>query len=144
LLQAKYAGMLGVLPGAISNFALYHFIEDWYNVRYRLGGTDKSGIDCSAFAQKLYESVFCTNLFRSAVEQFRTCELIFSTDSLKEGDLVFFRTRGRRISHVGIYLMNDHFVHASASHGVIISSLKEEYWNRNYAGAGKINKEGTL
>lgn len=148
-LQTKYAAVLGIMPFSISNLSLYSFIDDWYGVRYRMGGNDKSGIDCSAFVQRLYESVFCTNLVRTAFEQFNLCQLIWNTDSLKEGDLVFFghstgrhgRRRGHSvISHVGIYLANNYFVHASTTGGVMISSLKEEYWSRYYAGAGAIPK----
>ena len=138
MLQFKYASILQVGPHAITNLSLYNFIEEWYGVRYRFGGKDKSGIDCSAFVQRLYDNVFCTNLFRTAFEQFRMCRAVWNSDSLKEGDLVFFKTKGRTISHVGIYLMNDFFVHASSSQGVIISSLNEDYWSRKYAGAGKI------
>lgn len=138
-LQLKYSEMLGVLPQSITNLSLYHFIEDWYGVHYRMGGNDKNGIDCSGFVQRLYEEVFCTNLVRTAMQQFATCSMVFRKDSLKEGDLVFFHTRGRkRITHVGIYLMNNFFVHASSSQGVIISSLEEDYWSRYYAGAGEI------
>jgi cell wall-associated NlpC family hydrolase len=139
VLQAKYADVLRVVPDAITNLSLYNFIEDWYGVRYKMGGGDRSGIDCSAFVQRLYESVFCTNLVRTAFEQFNTCRLVFNQDSLKEGDLVFFKTRGKkRITHVGIYLMNNFFVHASSTQGVTISSLNEAYWSRFYAGAGQI------
>lgn len=141
-LQSKYAALLGVLPQAINNFSLYGFIEDWYGVRYRLGGSDKNGIDCSAFVQRLYENVFCINLVRTAFQQFKNCKMVWNTDSLEEGDLVFFHTRGRkRITHVGIYLANNYFVHASSSQGVIISSLTDRYWSRFYAGAGKIKPE---
>ncbi len=138
MLRIKYASLLGIVPEAIANFSLYRFIDEWYGVRYRLGGDDKQGIDCSAFAQKLYENVFCTNLVRTAMEQFKSCRLVKSIDSLKEGDLVFFQTRGKRVSHVGIYLTNHFFVHASSSKGVMISSLEETYWSRLYAGAGII------
>lgn len=139
VLQEKYASVMRVVPEAITNMALYNFIEDWYGVRYRMGGAGRSGIDCSAFVQRLYENVFCTNLLRTAVEQFRTCRLVFDKDSLQEGDLVFFKTRGKhRITHVGIYLMNKFFVHASSTQGVTISSLDEAYWSRFYAGAGKV------
>jgi len=141
ILQVKYAEMLQVLPQNITNLALYSFIDEWYGVQYRYGGNDKTGIDCSAFVQQLYENVFCTNLFRTAVEQFRMCKMEWNVDSLTEGDLVFFRTtRSKRITHVGIYLTNRHFVHASASQGVTISSLDEAYWTRRYAGAGQIPK----
>lgn len=153
VLQLKYAGLLGILPQAITNYSLYSFIDDWYGVRYRLGGNDKTGIDCSAFVQRLYENVFGMNLVRTAFEQFNTCSMVFNTDDMKEGDLVFFysytytrgrhhkmKVSGKRISHVGIYLANDHFVHASSSYGVTISSLKEEYWAGKFAGAGQIPK----
>jgi cell wall-associated NlpC family hydrolase len=144
VLAWKYADMLGVIPQAITNFALYKFIDEWYGTRYRMGGNSKRGIDCSAFVQRLYEQVFCTNLVRTAFEQFNMANLVWSTDSLKEGDLVFFRTHGNRISHVGIYLMNKCFVHASSSRGVMISSLNEEYWSRFYAGAGPVNRENNF
>jgi cell wall-associated NlpC family hydrolase len=138
VLQLKYAKMLQVVPQAISNITLYSFIDEWYGVRYRMGGNDKSGIDCSAFVQRLYEQVFGTNVVRTAFEQFNNCGMVWNVDSIKEGDLVFFRTHGGRISHVGIYLMNNYFVHASSSRGVAISSLNEDYWSRKYAGAGQI------
>lgn len=140
-LQQKYAAILGVLPQTIKNLSLYGFIEDWYGVRYRLGGDSKKGIDCSAFVRRLYENVFCINLVRTACQQFNMCKYIARTDSVKEGDLVFFKTAGSRISHVGIYLMNDFFVHASSSRGVMISSLNDSYWERRFAGAGSILKE---
>lgn len=139
-LLSKYAGILGVVPQAIKNFSLYCFIDEWYGVRYRLGGTSKTGIDCSAFVQRLYEDVFGVNLVRTALQQFKNCHMVFDMDSLKEGDLVFFHTnRRKRISHVGIYLRNNYFVHASSSQGVMISSLNDDYWSRYYAGAGSID-----
>ena len=114
-------------------------VED-VGVKYSYGGNDKSGIDCSAFVQKAYEEVFCTELVRTARDQFHSCRMIWDIDNLIEGDLVFFRTRGKRISHVGIYLANNFFVHASSTGGVMISSLTEAYWSKRFAGAGKIPK----
>lgn len=138
-LQLKYADKLGIEPYEIENFCLYNFIEDWYGVRYRMGGTDKKGIDCSAFVQLLYGNVYCVDVVRTSLEQFRNCHFIRSKDSLQEGNLVFFRTRGRkRINHVGIYLSNNYFVHASSSLGVVISNLDDTYWSRSFAGAGVI------
>jgi lipoprotein Spr len=144
MLQRKYSELLQVVPTTITNLPLYSFIEDWYGVRYRFGGNDKNGIDCSAFVQRLYENVFCTNLVRTALQQFHMCRFVFNQDSLNEGDLVFFHIHGKRISHVGVYLMNNYFVHASSSQGVMISSLDDAYWSRYYAGAGKIDKEGSF
>jgi len=137
-LSTKYSMVLGILPTSITNLSLYSFVDEWYGTRYRMGGKDKSGIDCSAFVQRLYEQVFATNLVRTACEQFNFCQKVFNNSDLKEGDLVFFKIKGRRISHVGVYLANNYFVHASSSQGVMISSLNESYWSRFYAGAGKV------
>lgn len=143
----KYADAIGVSPKVISNPSLYSFIEEWYGVRYLYGGTDKSGIDCSAFVQQLYQNVFGIDLVRTAFEQFNECTLTHNPDSIAEGDLVFFYTITRsrkskrirkRISHVGIYLANSYFVHASSSCGVMISSLNEDYWAHKFAGAGQV------
>jgi hypothetical protein len=141
-IQSKYASTLGVEPVMLSNILLYCFVDDWMGVRYRIGGSDRRGIDCSAFAQKLYEDVFGINLVRTAFEQFNFCRMLCTVDSLKEGDLVFFKIRSKRISHVGIYLANNFFVHASRSGGVMISSLSEPYWSRFFAGAGQVPKNG--
>lgn len=137
-LKAKYAALLNVVPEAIANVSLYHFIDEWYGVRYRLGGTSKAGIDCSAFMQKLYEQVFGMNLLRTAMDQFGMSNLIWNKTQCKEGDLVFFNIKGSRISHVGLYLMNNFFVHASSSQGIMISSLDDKYWNKYFACAGRV------
>jgi lipoprotein Spr len=140
-LNLKYANMLGVLPQVITNDLLYNFIDEWYGTRYCLGGTDKRGIDCSAFVQRLYSRVFNVNLFRTAAEQFNLCTAIYNKQDLQEGDLVFFSINTKRISHVGIYLMNDFFVHSSSSKGVMISKLTDAYWRKYFAGAGRVQKE---
>lgn len=137
-MQQKYASLLGVLPTTISNYTLYHFIDEWMGVRYRLGGNSKAGIDCSAFVQRMFEDVFCLDLLRTAREQFANARLIKNLDSLSEGDLVFFKIKTSRISHVGVYLANRRFVHASSSQGVTISSLDERYWHRYFTGGGRV------
>ena len=138
-MQIKYADILGVLPQAIHNVPLYAAVDSWLGTRYRLGGMDHSGIDCSAFVQQVFSAAFGMNLLRTAAEQATDINnLIFKKDELKEGDLVFFHIHGSRISHVGIYLMNNFFVHASVSRGVMISNLNEDYWQRYYACAGRV------
>lgn len=137
-LKIKYSCMLDVLPNAIGNLALYHFIDEWYGVRYLLGGNSKDGIDCSAFIQKLYEQVFGISLLRTALMQVEETSLIKDASKCMEGDLVFFKSRNGRISHVGLYLMNDFFVHASSSQGIMISSLDEAYWSKRFACAGRV------
>jgi lipoprotein Spr len=137
-LQLKYSMLLQVPPQKIANIGLYGFIDAWWGTPYRFGGTDHTGIDCSAFVQRLYGSVFGMNLVRTAIEQFGTSHIIWDFDNLKEGDLVFFHTTGSRISHVGVYLANNFFVHSSSSRGVGVSSLTESYWTHAFAGAGRV------
>lgn len=123
--------------GKKRNKSLYTFIEEWYGTPYRLGGTGKNGIDCSAFTRQLYEDVYSLDLLRTSIEQFASA-LYIRKDELKEGDLVFFKIHGRRISHVGVYLYDGKFVHASVSQGVVISDLSDAYWTRYYAGGGRM------
>jgi lipoprotein Spr len=105
-----------------------------------LGGTGKNGIDCSALVQKLYNYVYGMDVVRTSLMQFRSSEYIASKENLKEGDLVFFRIHGGPVSHVGIYLKNNYFVHASSSKGVMISNLDESYWVRYFVGGGRLSK----
>lgn len=134
--QFKYAIRLDVPVELIQNKSLYDFIDEWWGVPYRLGGLTQNGIDCSAFMQTLFFGVFALKLPRTAREQKAVADWIPSTD-LREGDLVFFNTRGG-VSHVGMYLHNNKFVHASTSGGVMISDLNEPYWSHKFLGAGRI------
>lgn len=121
------------------NTSLYNFIEEWYGTRYLYGGTDKKGIDCSAFVRTLVADVYGGRLKRTAAEQFEETDYISNQKHLKEGDLVFFKIRSKNISHVGIYLEDGLFVHSSRSKGVVISDLADAYWSRYYVGGGKLN-----
>lgn len=134
----KYADVLEVLPNQISNVMLYRFIDEWYGVKYRMGGTSKKGIDCSAFVQTLYQYVFGFNLLRTAGLQFGESQYIKSISDLREGDLVFFRINTSRISHVGVYLKNNFFVHSASSKGVSIANLTNDYWHKYFAGGGRV------
>lgn len=109
---------------------------DWKGVRYRLGGDNKRGIDCSAFVQRTFREQFGLNLPRSTSKQQDT-GMGISRNKLKPGDLVLFRA-GSAGRHVGIYLGNDHFVHASTSSGVMISSLNDSYWKSRYREARRV------
>jgi cell wall-associated NlpC family hydrolase len=134
----KYSKVMQVSPNSINNVILYQFIDEWYGTRYQMGGTGRRGIDCSALVQKLYNYVYGMDVVRTSLMQFRTSEYIASMENLKEGDLVFFRIHGGPVSHVGIYLKNNYFVHASSSKGVMISNLTENYWQKVYVGGGRL------
>lgn len=137
-LQDKYSSMINVLPDQISNVSLYKFIDEWYGVKYRMGGTTKKGVDCSAFVQNLYQYVFGVNVLRTAGLQFQSSTMVKSIEDLKEGDLVFFRIGTSRISHVGVYLKNNFFVHSASSKGVSIANLTNAYWKKYFAGGGRL------
>jgi cell wall-associated NlpC family hydrolase len=138
-LQFKYAQLMGVEVETITNTVLYEAIEEWWATRYRYGGTTKRGIDCSALTGTLLTQAYGFTPERTARAQYAQCQKI-SRNELQEGDLVFFNTTGG-ISHVGMYLNNGYFVHASCTNGVTISSLDENYYSRKYIGGGRINIE---
>jgi len=135
-LQFKYALLTDNNVEEINNFHLYQFIDEWWATKYLYGGTTKDGIDCSAFAGCLMKEVFNLTIPRTAKEQYDNCDKILRFE-LKEGDLVFFNTRGS-VSHVGVYLGNNYFVHSSVNSGVTINSLDDPYYNRKFIGAGRI------
>jgi hypothetical protein len=135
----KYAMMMDVEVEALTNTELYNFIDNWYGTHYRMGGTTKNGIDCSAFSGTLLSTIFSFNMPRTAREQYKICEHLNKEDLLP-GDLVFFNTHGSGVSHVGVYLANNHFVHSSSSEGVKISSLDEDYYSRKFICGGRVNQ----
>jgi cell wall-associated NlpC family hydrolase len=137
-LQLKYAVLLNTEVELLEDNALLEHIDEWYGTRYRYGGTTKSGIDCSAFVQAIYLSAFAMSLPRTARDQYRQSRIISATE-VKTGDLVFFNTTGG-ISHVGIYLQNNKFVHASTSYGVTISDMFDPYYLKRFIGIGRIQR----
>jgi cell wall-associated NlpC family hydrolase len=112
-------------------------ISKMMGVSYKLGGVDDDGIDCSAYTMNVYKNSMGKSIPRSSAEQYRVGEAVEYAD-LKFGDLVFFNTTGESASHVGIYLGDDLFAHASVSLGVTISSLESFYYKKRYEGARRI------
>jgi lipoprotein Spr len=133
--QFKYAIIMDVDVETLENQALYNYIENWWGTPYRMGGNSHGGIDCSAFVQGLLITVYGASFPRVAHEQKSNC-MPLRDEEKREGDLVFFNTRGG-VSHVGVYLHNNKFVHASTSGGIMISDLNEAYWSKRYLGAGR-------
>lgn len=129
---------LAVDKRTIEKSKLYTFITDWYGTPYKYGGCDKSGTDCSCFTHLLFKQVYNKTTERSSGDIYKTCEKIKKAN-LKEGDLVFFVTNGKGVSHVGVFLKDEKFVHASTSKGVMISSLSEAYFEKTFYGAGRLN-----
>ncbi len=127
----KYSKIIGV---AVTNESLYNFVDQWIGVPYKYGGKTKSGVDCSNFTCELLKTTFSfpSNFYfpsSKLAEQGKKIDL----NAAKEGDMVFFSiNQSSKISHVGVYLANNKFIHASTSKGVIINSLNEEYYKKRF------------
>ncbi len=115
-----------------------HKIRFYLGTPYRFGGHSRYGMDCSGFVKTIFYESFSIDLPHNAYQIYQACQNL-STTELNLGDLVFFRnSHTGNINHVGIYLIDDYFVHSSLSYGVIISNLKEDYYQSRYAGAGRM------
>lgn len=102
------------------------YYHQWRGTPYRLGGDGRAGLDCSAFVQNLYQTVYGFSLERTTEAQAEQGYQVLPGELLP-GDLIFFNT-GWRTRHVGVYLGNNEFVHASTSVGVTRSRVNSEYW----------------
>ncbi|HBO38070.1 MAG TPA: endopeptidase [Pasteurellaceae bacterium] len=112
--------------------------HEWAGTPYVLGGKSRSGVDCSGFVQTTFMDRFNISLPRITRDQANYGQFINKKD-IQTGDLVFFRTgRGPNGYHVGIYVKEDKFLHASTKGGVIYSSLESPYWKNAYWQARRI------
>ncbi len=112
-------------------------ISRYMGVPYLLGGEDVKGMDCSGYTMVVYKNSMKVPLPRTSSDQFREGAPV-RKDDLQFGDLVFFNTTGEPASHVGIYIGDDLFAHASVSLGVTVSSLQSTYFIKRYEGAKRI------
>ncbi len=135
-LKFKYAILMNMPVEELNDRRVLEFIDEWYGTPYRYGGNTKDGIDCSAFTCFFMSSVYGLSLPRTSREQYTAATRI-SKEDLTPGDLVFFAAR-KAISHVGVYVGNNKFAHASTSGGVMISDLDEAYFKKRWAGAGRV------
>lgn len=129
--------IMGVAVSATTNSKMYQFIYEWIGTPYRLGGNSKKGIDCSKFAAQLYDQVFDTAIGYNSRNIYSNVDKVQKGD-LKPGDFVFFKIRSKNITHVGVFIGDNKFAHASTSRGVMISNLDEAYWKRYYFNGGRI------
>lgn len=123
----------------LENKSLYNFITDWAGVKYRLGGLDKRGIDCSGFALLLKKEIYGISLPRRSRDQAEVIQKK-NLNQLKEGDLIFFSFGGNEIDHVGVYLNKNYFVHASTNRGVIVDDINISAYQQALVKAGPVKK----
>jgi murein DD-endopeptidase / murein LD-carboxypeptidase len=128
---------LGFQIDTILNAELYNTVIDWLSTHYRYGGRSENGIDCSGFASVIYKNAYNIVLSGGSGTIFKEDVVPVEKEDLREGDLVFFTIRKKRISHVGVYLGKNKFAHASRGSGVIVSDLDEPYYKRYYYKAGR-------
>jgi len=128
----------GVLSDpAATREALYAQFRDWQGVPYQLGGLSRQGVDCSGFVQLTFRQQFGLDLPRDTGTQVQQGVPI-GEQALRPGDLLFFQT-GKWQRHVGIFLHDGQFLHASTRKGVIISELDNPYWTRHYWQARRLS-----
>ena len=112
-------------------------LQDYLGKPYRGKSIFVRGVDCSLFAREVFKQFHEIELPRTVHEQYKAGREI-PYGHLAFGDLVFFRTERNKVSHVGIYVGDNRFIHASTSRGVIISSMNEKYWAQRYAGGRRV------
>ncbi len=137
-LRSKYAAIMQTEPEHLQNLKLYYFINKWYGVVYRGARNEIDGTDCSGFVNILFKEVYGKKLDREANLIFKNNCQSKTTNNLREGDLLFFKTQHDYIDHVGVYLHNNHFIHASSRLGVVIDDLNETYYKKSFFKAGSL------
>ncbi|MCM3789199.1 C40 family peptidase [Domibacillus indicus] len=100
---------------------------------YQFGGTTPAGFDCSGFIQYVHKQTGYS-LPRTAADMYKKGQAV-SKANMEPGDLMFFTTYKKGASHVGIYLGNNQFIHASSSKGVTIDQTSNSYWSKRYIGS---------
>ncbi|MBS4013210.1 MAG: C40 family peptidase [Bacteroidetes bacterium] len=135
---AEYSRKLGYYLSGKEDKSLLAEIIGWLGTPYKHGGNTKSGADCSGFVKEVFKAVYNIDLYRSTSDQVKNGQRINNKQSLKEADLVFFRISGRNISHVGIYISNNYFAHASSSRGVVVDNLDQKYYADRFAFGGRV------
>jgi lipoprotein Spr len=116
---------------------LYYDVYDWLGTKYKYSGDSKKGIDCSGFVSRIYKDAYCVCLSGGSRDIWKIVTPV-EKEALKEGDVLFFRIKKGQISHVGIYLGNNKFAHASVKSGVIISDLNEDYYKKYFYKGGRV------
>lgn len=137
---SQKTGYRNLAPKGMNRDAVLLDVVSFLGVPYQYGGNSKAGVDCSGLTCNVYASAAKTLLPRSTREQYQAGTPIEKSE-LQFGDLVFFNTTGRRPSHVGIYIEDDLFAHASVVSGVTISSLESTYYKNRYVGARRVVSE---
>lgn len=133
----EYSTKLQVHLKGNENRDLIRELSEWLGTPYKYGGNTREGTDCSGMVCAVFKKVYNKDMYRRSADQVKNVTLI-SPDKLEAGDLVFFKINHDTVSHVGIYIGENKFIHSSTSRGVIISSLDEPYYKKYFYSGGKV------
>jgi len=122
----------------LDNEKLQVAINKWLGTPYKSAGTSMRGTDCSGFVMSIFREVYGIELPHSSCQMCEETRKVRNQKRLREGDLVFFKIERNRVSHVGIFLKDGIFVHASTQNGVEIMRLSERYYKRTYYRGGRV------
>lgn len=135
--MTQYYSNYSLNPDSSLTPYLYYQVYDWVGTTYKYSGDTKKGIDCSGFVCEMYKDVYCTELTGGSRDIWtKVCPV--EKQELKEGDILFFKIKKGSISHVGIYLGNNKFAHASVNRGVMINDLDETYYKNTFYKGGRL------
>lgn len=141
IMLESYANQMGVSVSKLQSPKLYALIDQWIGAPYRYAGNTQKGVDCSGLVVQIYRQFTDKTIPRSSSALAK--EVVSKpVNKLKEGDLVFFNYDGKN-SHVGIYLQNGWFVHASTIKGVVLSDMNSTYYSKRFSKGGPL-KIGNL
>jgi len=136
--NTNYSEKLGCpLPDSFNKIFI-EAISEWIGVPYQYGGGNKKGTDCSGFVQNIYKSVFNKTIEHNALQISKKSRIIKNKD-LQQGDLLFFKINKKQIDHVGMHIYDTYFIHASTKKGVIVSDIKQAYYQETFEFYGKID-----
>jgi cell wall-associated NlpC family hydrolase len=137
--EAFYSKKLRINFASSKNKNLIETVASWVGTPYRYGRSSKRGTDCSGFVTSIYRDVYGIDLSRSSQSMFGDVKRV-KKDNLRTGDLVFFKRGPKQpIFHVGIYLKNGKFIHSATNGGVMVSSLSERFYSKNFYAGGRVN-----
>lgn len=137
---AKAGIALGVDIDYDDDHPLFLEAAKWMGTPYRNGGNSKRGIDCSGLTHHIYKKAYHKKIPRTTREQYESCRTTVRRPSqLQQGDLVFFHPAGKRktCNHVGIFLKDGKFIHASSSRGVVVDRLDSKHWAQLWLSGGR-------
>lgn len=133
-----YSKKFGIELHRQSNLKLYAAVDHWIGVKYKYASCSKTGVDCSCLVNALYREAYQCNPPRDTKGLYESMRKI-DRDELREGDLVFFKMKGKKVDHVGVYLSSHKFVHASTKSGVMVSSLDDEHFKKTFKTGGRLS-----